>query len=502
MVLDRLIGFGLGLIIAGPLLAAIVLTMLPRTRQHHAGALTTVAIGATFLVSTLVFGAIVSGSAVRGPLLGIDRLSGTMLVLVTGISTLVHAFATRYMDSDPRYARFFFWLSVVTAAVVAVVLANSLVVLAVGWIGVSICLYQLQTHACDRPAAMVAARFMRTSFIVGDAGIVCACIVLGLANGSMRLDTIIGRAAQLPSGLVLLAVAFLTIAAFSKSSQFPLHRWLPETMEAPTPVSALMHAGIVNAGGFLLARFSPLVAHAPSAALVIFIVGAATALWGTSCMMVRSDVKRGLAYSTVGQMGYMTLQCGLGAFAAAILHLFAHGIFKATLFLGSGYAVHDHKRGLRAPAHLASSTRVAPFVAVFAIVVPVLVALLVVRSSLGRALPPYGWVVLAFAALTCAQAAFTIVKRGTLAEFAIATVLVAVMLPAYALLVSAFDRFIGVDVAATAMLVPNSLAIVAIGAFALTLILGWGVLRVPTSLRDRVYVWLLSEGLPVSVSAR
>jgi len=492
VVLDRLIGFGLGLIIAGPLLAAIVLTMLPRTRQHHAGALTTAAIGATFLVSTLMFGAIVWGSAVRGPLLGIDRLSGTMLVLVTGISTLVHAFATRYMDSDPRYARFFFWLSVVTAAVVAVVLANSLVVLALGWIGVSICLYQLQTHASDRPAAMVAARFMRTAFVIGDAGIVCACIVLGLANGTMRLDTIIGRAAQLPSGLVLLAVALLTIAAFSKSSQFPLNRWLPETMEAPTPVSALMHAGIVNAG----------VAHAPGVALVIFVVGAATALWGTACMMVRSDVKRGLAYSTVGQMGYMTLQCGLGAFAAAILHLFAHGIFKATLFLGSGYAVHDHKRSLRGPAHLVSSTRVAPFAAAFAIVVPVVVALLVLRSSLGHALPPYGWVVLAFAALTCAQASFAIVKRGTLAEFMIATALVAVTLPAYALLVSAFDRFIGVDVAAVAMLVPNSLAIVAIGAFALTLIVGWGVLRVPTSLRDRVYVWLLSEGLPVGVSAR
>lgn len=485
----------LEVIVALPILAA--LSIIPQ-REGRRGKpfLSTGAVGLSFVLSLVAFGATIIQGPERGALLGIDRLGGIMLVLVTGVSTIVHVFATRYMDSDPRYARFFGWLGAVTACVVLVVSANNLMLLAVGWIGVGLGLYRLQTHFCERPAALAAARTMREAHAVGDLAIVIACAALALATHETRIDLALAKVADLSRPEIFVVAAAFAIAAISKSAQIPFHGWLPETMEAPTPVSALMHAGIVNAGGFLLTRFSPIFVHAWPVASVVFVIGAATALWGASCMLVRSDVKRGLAYSTVSQMGFMTMQCGLGAFPAAILHLVAHGIFKATLFLGSGYAVRERRRELARSAIVERGGANRTWAAAAALVVAG-TSVSVALSPLGRALPAYGWFSLAFAAFTTAQMTFAIARRGNVAALASATILAIVTLPTYAFLVGAFDRFLAADIVANTVLVPGPLAVAIVSLFGGALLLGWGIVRFPSGLYDRVYVWLLNEKLPL-----
>jgi NADH-quinone oxidoreductase subunit L/NAD(P)H-quinone oxidoreductase subunit 5 len=491
----------LAVAIAGlPLLAAACQAVRAIGSPARRAAAGTIAVGGAFALA-LVGLAAAADEPARGLVLDANRLRAVMLVLVTGIATIVHAFARRSMDSDPGYARFFVWLGIVTAAVVAVVEARSLIVLPVAWACVSIALYRLQTHYGDRPAARAAARPLRTALIAGDCALAAGCAILAAATHTLDLDAALAAAPGLAQGTAIAVAALVAIAAFSKSSQMPLHRWLPETMEAPTPVSALMHAGIVNAGGFLLAVFAPLLARCEPVAIAIFVAGTATALWGSSCMLVRPDVKRGLAYSTMGQMGYMTMQCGLGAYAAAILHLCAHGIFKATLFLGSGYAVHAHKDELRGPA-IAANERVGNIEVrrASAVLATLGIAVIVGVSPLGRALPPYGWALLAFATLTCMQAARSIASAPGGAAPIAAQVPAAVLLPAYVGLVVGFERFLVAPGAAGAMQVPAPLVAAAIALFAAAQIAGWGIVRVPEAWRDRIYVWLLSERLPLARS--
>lgn len=458
------------------------------------GYLATGIVALAFSLSVAAFVLLLVGGEYRGPLFRLDRLSGLMALLVTGISLVVHAFSVQYMDGDPGYRRFFAWLLAVTAAVSCMALANNLVVFAAGWIGTSIALYELQVHYRERPQALAAARLMRRAHLIGDVALAAGCVVLAVVTGQTRIDAIATNATTIPGLPLTIAVALFAIAGWSKSAQLPLHGWLPETLEAPTPVSALMHAGIVNAGGFLLVRFSAVVVHAQLVTIVIFAVGAMTALWGNATMLVRSDMKRGLAYSTMGQMGYMTMQCGLGAFPAAFLHLIAHGIFKATLFLGSGSVVHDFKRAQReAQQTLRRSPR---FRAVVALVFASATGWATLVSPLGRALPPYGWVLMAFAMLTCAQAVFALIRRGSLPEY-IGALLVAAALPVYALLILWFDRFLGNDFNAAAIVVPTPVVAATIGVFTIVLIAGWGIIRTPQAIRDRVYVWLLNERLPL-----
>lgn len=486
----------LGVICTLPLLGSIAIAI---GRKQRFAALATMAIALSFALSLVALTASALAPAASNGLVRLDRLCAVMLVLVTGVSAIVHAFSMRYLDSDPAYARFFGWLSFVTSGVLFVVASNNLALLALAWVSVSLGLFGLQTHFADRPTALAAARAMRIAHLIGDGALVLGCVVLGAQTHEIRIDLAFAQALHEAPSFISIVVGLVAIAAFSKSSQIPFHRWLPDTMEAPTPVSALMHAGIVNAGGFLLARFSPLLGHAPVATSLIFLVGAATALWGVGCMLVRSDVKRGLAFSTQGQMGYMIAQCGLGAFPAAILHLFAHGVFKATLFLGSGYAVHAEKRELRASslAHAGSERR---WIGVTAAILVAPVGVVTALSSLGRSLPPYGWILLAFATLTCMQLVFAIVKRGTVVEIGAAALLVATALPGYTVLVRSFDRFLAPDVSATALLVAPPLAILIVGIFACGLVLGWGRIPVPRALRDRTYVWFLTERLPFGIA--
>jgi NAD(P)H-quinone oxidoreductase subunit 5 len=270
----------------------------------------------------------------------VDRVTLAMLAAICVVGLVVYRFSTRYLLGEVHQGRFLGWLGFTLGAVELLVISGHLILFALAWVLVSVGLHRLLVHYDERPRAILAAQ---TKFVVsrlGDLGLLFASVVLALEFRTLDLAELLAEArgplsveAQEALGLAGLGLA---LAAICKSAQVPFHSWLPDTLEAPTPVSALMHAGIVNAGGFLLVRTSPLLAHAPVATSLLVIVGVVTAAVGTLAMRTQSEVKRALAWSTVGQMGFMVLQCGLGAFAGALVHLVGHGFYKACAFLGSG----------------------------------------------------------------------------------------------------------------------------------------------------------------------
>ena len=230
-------------------------------------------------------------------------------------------------------------MSLTLASVLVLVLSGSLTLILAAWVATSLCLHRLLLHHPERAGAVFAAR---KKFVVSRLGDLCLLAALGLTfrhYGTGDLETLFaaaagGDTAPLPGiGLLLAACAAL------KSAQLPFHSWLPDTMETPTPVSAFMHAGIINAGGFLVVRLSPLFVHAPAALTLLAALGAATAAFGAVVMLAQPSVKRALAYSTIAQMGFMLLQCGLGAFGLALLHLVAHSLYKAHAFLHAGSTI-------------------------------------------------------------------------------------------------------------------------------------------------------------------
>ncbi|HIE65808.1 MAG TPA: NADH-quinone oxidoreductase subunit L [Nitrospiria bacterium] len=281
----------------------------------------------------------------------IDRLTAVMMVLVTSVSIVIHIFASRYLQEEPGYTRFYTLLSLITFVLLALVASPNLLMLFVFWQLLSWTLYLLLayniTHLPSAQAAFKTLIILR----IGDVFFLGGVILAYLVFGTLDFPLLFERAAAGPVSLSLLPGGLLTmdavtaitllifIGAMSKSVQFPLHVWLPDTMHAPSPVSALMHAGIVNSGGFLLSRLAPLYGLSPTSLHVVFAVGALTTLIGALIMLTVNDVKKMLGYSTIAQMGYMIMECGLGAFALAIFHFIAHGLFKATLFLSSASTI-------------------------------------------------------------------------------------------------------------------------------------------------------------------
>ncbi len=280
----------------------------------------------------------------------LDPLSAAMSVLVAGISLVVHVYASRYMADEPGFARFFALLDLMTAAILWMMSSANMLLLLAAWFAVGQILYFLLGHNTERPSAGRYAFWTFITFRIGDLPLVGAALLLAHGYGSWELGTVFERIAQNPSaqlgGVAVVPAAGLLIAlaAFARSAQFPLHTWLPYTMDGPTPVSALMHAGIVNAGCFLFNRFAPLFIHTPDVLHLAFIVGLITALIGSALMLTQNDIKKSLGYSTMGQMGFMIMECGLGAFSLAVYHLVAHGLFKATLFLNSGSVIGDTRK--------------------------------------------------------------------------------------------------------------------------------------------------------------
>ena len=305
------------------------------------GALPTVTLAALLALAVASGAALIwqvaSPQPVRFAGMTIDRLSAALTLLVAAIGAVTYRFSVRYLDGDPARGRFLGWMAFTVICADVLMLSSHFLVLMVAWSLTSLGLDRLLIHYRHRPEAVRAARKKFLISRLGDVALVAAAAVAWWSWGTLDIPLVIERATADPAGGASSAVSVLVvIAALTKSAQVPFHSWLPETMESPTPVSALMHAGIINAGGALLLRLAPLVAQAPSALLILTAVGTLTATLGIVAMWAQVKVKRTLAWSTVSQMGFMMVQCGLGAFGAAALHIVAHGCYKAWSFLRSG----------------------------------------------------------------------------------------------------------------------------------------------------------------------
>jgi NADH-quinone oxidoreductase subunit L len=292
--------------------------------------------------------------------LRIDGLTAVMLVVVTTVSALVHLYSIGYMHEDPHRPRFFAYLSLFTFAMLALVTADNLAQLFFGWEGVGLASYLLIGFWYHKPEANAAAIKAFIVNRVGDFGFALGIFALFMMVGAIDFDTVFAQAPALTgktinffgwhSDALILICLFLFMGAMGKSAQFLLHTWLPDAMEGPTPVSALIHAAtMVTAGVFMVARLSPVFELSPVAQNVVIFFGATTAFFAATVGLVQNDIKRIVAYSTCSQLGYMFVAMGVGAYSVGMYHLFTHAFFKALLFLGSGSVIHamHHEQDIR-----------------------------------------------------------------------------------------------------------------------------------------------------------
>src|SRR3989440_1180450 len=292
-----------------------------------------------------------------------DRLSGIYALFVTFVGLLIHIFAVGYMHDDPGFYRFFAYLNLFMFSMLTLILADNLLLMFVGWEGVGLCSYLLIGYYVDRKEAGDAAKKAFIANRVGDWGVVLGIMLVFFITGSISFfgdgNALSAIAAKVPetfafktlfAGGITSAAILLFIGATGKSAQIPLFVWLPDAMAGPTPVSALIHAAtMVTAGVYMVVRCSAIYTHAPTAMFIIAIIGAATALFAATIGIAQNDIKKVLAYSTISQLGYMMLACGVGAFVAAIFHVMTHAFFKALLFLGSGSVIQGlhHEQDMR-----------------------------------------------------------------------------------------------------------------------------------------------------------
>ncbi|MBY0520511.1 MAG: oxidoreductase [Sphingomonas sp.] len=295
----------------------------------------------------------VIGSSGVGLSARLDVVSVAMLLLVTFIGWVVVRFSATYLDGEARQGSFMAWLCLTLAMVMLLVIAGSLVQLVVAWVAISLGIHRLLLFYPDRVAAQRAARKKIVSARLADLSLITAAVLLAITYRTADIVTVLDAARGGASGgMALAAAGLLAVAAVLKSAQFPLHGWLTEVMEAPTPVSALLHAGVINAGGFLLIRFADVMLLAPGVLAVLVMIGGFTALFGGLVMLTQPAVKTSLAWSTVAQMGFMIMQCGFALFPLALLHIIAHSLYKAHSFLSSGGAV-DRIAAFRRPGPVA-----------------------------------------------------------------------------------------------------------------------------------------------------
>ncbi|MEZ4279880.1 MAG: NADH-quinone oxidoreductase subunit L [Myxococcota bacterium] len=285
--------------------------------------------------------------------LRLDDVGAVMLVLVAFIGLVILQFSRRYLDGDPGQVRYVRWFLATLATVSLLVLANHLVLVWLAWLGTSIALHQLLTFYDDRAPALIAAHKKFITSRLADACLLGAIALVAGSFGSADLDVVFARLDSDPRiadapGVQVAALLFAAAAAL-KCAQLPFHGWLLQVMEAPTPVSALLHAGVVNLGGFLMIRLAPLIVEVEAAQLLLVVVGSLTAAIASLVMTTRVSIKVALAWSTCAQMGFMLLECGLGAWSLALLHLVAHSLYKAHAFLSSGSAVDVWRLQQQAP---------------------------------------------------------------------------------------------------------------------------------------------------------
>jgi NADH-quinone oxidoreductase subunit L len=283
----------------------------------------------------------------------IDRLSAVMMVLISGVGTVIFTYSIGHMYQDPHDRRFLSLIGFTTTVLLCMVSSVNLMMLFLAWQVISCLLYVLahnHSHEGTRKGAVRTFTLLR----VGDVAFLSGIVLTYQLYGTLEFQPLFAKAAESPimlspwpgaeiSGTMVITL-LLFIGAMSKSAQFPLFIWLPGYLYAPTPATALLHAGIINAGGFLINRLAPLFGLSPTTLHVALVVGALTAVLGATMMLVQNDIKNTLGFSTIGQMGYMIMECGLGAFSLAVFHLIAHGLFKATMFLNAGNVIHKARQ--------------------------------------------------------------------------------------------------------------------------------------------------------------
>ncbi|HVA38561.1 MAG TPA: NADH-quinone oxidoreductase subunit L [Candidatus Dormibacteraeota bacterium] len=336
-----------------PFAGAVFLWAFGPQLKRLAGPLATAVLGAAFVATLALWPAVAAQPGgvhvalwewAPGISLGllVDRLAFIWLSIITGVGFLIHLYSIGYLAGDRAEARFFSYLNFFIFAMLTLVLADNFVFLLVGWGLVGLASFWLIGFWTERPSAVEAARKAFVMNVVGDVGILLAIFAIYGTFGSLSYADVFAKAAQGPPAIMTLIALGLLVGAAAKSAQVPLHTWLADAMEGPTPVSALIHAAtMVTAGVYLVARCWPIYQHAPGAMETVGVVGAVTALAGALLGVVQWDIKRILAYSTMSQIGYMIMGVGVGAYSAGVLHFYTHAFFKACLFLASGIIIHN-----------------------------------------------------------------------------------------------------------------------------------------------------------------
>jgi NADH-quinone oxidoreductase subunit L len=334
-----------------PLAGAVALWAFGPELRRAAGWLASGIVFASFACAVALFGAASNTTGVEQALvtwipgftfgLKLDALSLLWTLVITGVGGLIHVYSIGYLWSDRAFARFFAYMNFFIFAMLTLVLSDNVVGLLVGWGLVGLASYFLIGFWFYKPTAVAASRKAFVINVFGDIGLMYAIFVLFSATGSITYADIFAKAGTLPVGVLVAACIGLFIAAAAKSAQVPLHTWLPDAMEGPTPVSALIHAAtMVTAGVYLIARFAPLYNLSPTVQTIVATIGGITMVAGAILGVAQWDIKRILAYSTMSQIGYMVMGVGVGAYQAGVLHFFTHAFFKAQLFLGAGIIIH------------------------------------------------------------------------------------------------------------------------------------------------------------------
>lgn len=424
-----------------------------------------------------------------------DRLSTVMMVLISGVATLIFHYSIRYMYQEPGYVRFLALIGLTAFTLLCMVASVNLVMLFVFWQILSYLLSLLAHNLGHSPTREGARRtfwFLR----FGDAAFLLGIVLAHSLYGTIEFSELFRRAAThlatvgilpgLSIGGPTAVTLLLLVGAMSKSAQFPLHVWLPRFLYAPTPVTALLHAGIINAAGFLINRLAPLYQLSPTTLHVAFVVGAITTFFGASTMLTQNDIKNTLGFSTIGQMGYMVMECGLGAFALAVFHLIAHGLFKASMFLDCGNVIHKARQEPAIPPRAFQDVefhKLSWATGFFTTLLMPLVILLVAHGALRiPLLNSQGAVIfLFFIWVTTTQALLTLTRLRAVASWKVSGAMLLTLLVVvftYLFAAERFTAFLYPDPATVegffgAAALPGPLFDLLVGATAVLILLGW-----------------------------
>lgn len=394
----------------------------------------------------------------------VDRLSAVMMTLITGVSTIIYCYSTRYMYQDGHARRYLALICLTDFVLICMVSSGNLMMLFLFWQILSYMLYLL-AHNHVHPATLAGAFKTFTLLRVADTAFLAGIVLAYQLFGTLEFQELFARAAATPVTISILpgmnvsaataVTLLLFIGAMGKSAQFPLHLWLPGSLFAPTPVHALLHAGIINAGGFLINRLAPLFGMSSTTLHVAFVIGTLTAVLGATMMLAQNDIKKTLGFSTIGQMGYMIMECGLGAFSLAVFHLIAHGLFKGTVFLNCGNIIHKARQEPHVP-HMDHAAEEAGFSRlawstgfVTTLFIPLLILLVthgVLRIPL---LESQGTVIILFFIwITSSQAILTLIRLRAVASWKVSAIMLLTLLFIVFVYLFAVESF-------TAFLYPN-----------------------------------------------